>query len=197
VRLFVAMEVPEAVRREVARRVASVRDRLPQARWVDPEMVHLTMVFLGEVPEAHLPGLSGLSGALRQAFAPYPPLPMRLSGAGTFPPGRPARVAWLGLDAPDGLISLQADVVRAAVAAVEHEPEDRPYRAHVTLARCQSPWRRDAIDKFIAAFPGETGQPWVADRGVLMESKLSPKGARYRVVEAFPLEGAPERATDE
>jgi 2'-5' RNA ligase len=186
VRLFVALEVPEAVRREVARRVASVRDRLPQARWVDPEMIHLTMVFLGEVPEARVPDLTE---ALRQAFAPYPPLPMRLSGAGTFPPGRPARVAWLGLDAPDDLVSLQTDVVRAAVAAVEHEPEDRPYTAHVTLARCQSPWRRDAIDKFIAAFPGETGQPWVAEQGVLMESKLSPKGARYRVVEAFPLEG--------
>jgi 2'-5' RNA ligase len=188
-RLFVALEVPEPVRREVARRVAAVRDRLPQARWVDPEMIHLTMVFLGEVPEDRVHGPAGLGGALRQAFAPHPPLPLRLAGAGTFPPGRPARVAWLGLDAPDDLISLQADVVRAAVAAVGHEPEDRPYRAHVTLARCSSPWRRDAIDKYTAAFPGETGPPWVADRGVLMESKLSPKGARYRVVEAFPLEG--------
>lgn len=193
-RLFVALEVPEPVRREVARRVASVRDRLPSARWVDPDKIHLTMVFLGEVPEARLPGLTA---ALRQAFAPCPPLPLRLSGAGTFPPGRPARVAWLGLDAPDDLVSLQADVVRAAVAAVEHEPEDRPYRAHVTLARCPSPWRRDAVDKFVAAFPGEIGQPWVADRGVLMESKLSPKGARYRVVEAFPLAGSAEGAGDE
>jgi 2'-5' RNA ligase len=192
VRLFVALEVPEAVRREVARRMAGVRDRLPQARWVEPDKIHLTLVFLGEVGEDRVPGLVT---ALRQAFAPYAPMPLRLSEAGTFPPGRPARVAWLGLDAPDELASLQADAVRAAVAAVGHEPEDRPYRAHVTLARCASPWRRDAIDKFVAAFPGETGQPWVADHGVLMESKLSPKGARYRVVEALPFEG--EEAVEE
>ncbi len=185
-RLFIAVEIPEPVRREVARRVAGLRERLPQARWVDPEKVHLTLVFLGEVAEDRLPGLSA---RLREALARYPPLPMRLSGAGTFPPGRPARVAWLGLEAPEELGSLQADAVQAAVETIGHEPEDRPYRPHVTLARCPSPWKRDAIEKLVAAFPGTIGQPWVADRVVLMESKLSPKGARYRVAEEFPLEG--------
>ncbi|MES1241658.1 MAG: RNA 2',3'-cyclic phosphodiesterase [Acidobacteriota bacterium] len=184
-RLFVALEVPEAVRRELARRVAGLRERLPRARWVDPEMVHLTLLFLGETPADKVPALSA---KLREAFANHPPMTLRLSGGGTFPPKRPARVAWVGLDAPEELAAVQADAVAAAVEAVGFEPEDRPFKSHVTLARCEPNWPRDAAEKFAAAFPGEVGPPFRVDRGVLMESKLSPRGARYSVVEAFPLE---------
>jgi RNA 2',3'-cyclic 3'-phosphodiesterase len=192
-RLFIALEIPEAVRREVARRVAGLRERLPRARWVDPEMMHLTLAFLGETAPDKVPALAA---ALREACAPHPSLALRLAGGGTFPPKRPARVAWIGVlgenRAPEDLAAVQAAIVGAAVEAIGFEPEERPFRAHVTLARCDPPWPRDAVEKLTAAFPGEIGQPFVADRIVLMESKLSPKGARYTVVEAFPLEGPME-----
>lgn len=184
-RLFVALEISEAVRRELARRVAALRDRLPRARWVDPEMVHLTLLFLGETPADQVPALSA---KLHEAFARHPPMTLRLSGGGTFPPKRPARVAWVGLDAPEELAAVQADAVAAAVETVGFVPEDRPFKSHVTLARCDPNWPRDAAEKFAAAFPGEVGPPFRVDRGVLMESKLSPRGARYTVVEELPLE---------
>lgn len=186
-RLFVALEVPDPPRRDVRRRMDGVRDRLPRARWVDPENVHLTLLFLGETAEGDVPALAA---GLREAFARCPPLEMRLVGGGTFPPGRPARVAWVGVEAPDELMTLQADVTRAAVEALGFEPEERPYHPHVTLARCPSPWRRDSIEKFTNAFTGPIGQPFVADHGTLFESRLSPKGARYRAVEVFPMEGS-------
>jgi len=168
-RLFVALEVPEAVRREVARRMAGLRERLPRARWVDPEILHLTLLFLGPVEEAKVPALAA---ALRAAFAPHPPAALRLAGGGTFPPRRPARVAWIGMEAPADLEALQADATAAAVAAIGFAPEKRPFHPHVPL-------------------PGEIGPPWVADHGVLFESKLSPRGARYREVERLPLSGLP------
>lgn len=186
-RLFVALEVPDPPRRDVRRRMDGVRDRLPRARWADPDNVHLTLLFLGETAEGDLPALAA---GLRQAFARCPPLEMRLVGGGTFPPGRPARVAWVGVEAPDELMTLQADVARAAVEALGFEPEERPYHPHVTLARCPSPWRRDAVEKFTNAFTGAVGQPFVAFHGTLFESRLSPKGARYRAVEVFPMEGS-------
>lgn len=192
-RLFIALEIPEPVRREVARRVAGLRERLPRARWVDPEMLHVTLAFLGETAPDKVPALAA---KLREACAPHPTLDLRLASGGTFPPKRPARVAWIGMQAPEDLAAVQAAVVGAAVEAVGFEPEERPFRAHVTLARCDPPWPRDAVEKFAAAFPGEVGQPFVADRIVLMQSKLSPKGARYTVVEAFPLE-APGEAPGE
>jgi 2'-5' RNA ligase len=184
-RLFVAVEVPEPPRRELRRRVDAVRDRLPRARWVGFDNVHLTLLFLGETAEADVPALAA---GLREAFARCPPLDLRLEGGGTFPPGRPARVAWVGVEAPEALQTLQAEITRAAVETLGFEPEERGYHPHVTLARCPAPWRREAIDKFKNAFPGPVGPPFVADRGVLFESKLSPKGARYREVEVFPME---------
>jgi RNA 2',3'-cyclic 3'-phosphodiesterase len=186
VRLFVALEVPAAVRREVGRRMAGLRERLPRARWVDPEAIHLTLLFLGEVAAGRAPALAA---ALAAACAPHPPLALRLAGGGTFPPGRPARVAWVGLAAPADLAALQADAVRAAVASAGFEPEKRPYHPHVTLARCPLPWPRGAAEKFVAAFPAEVGPPWIAGRGVLMESKLSPRGSRYQVLADLPLAG--------
>jgi RNA 2',3'-cyclic 3'-phosphodiesterase len=185
----VAIEVPEPVRREVRRRVDALRDRLPRARWIDLENVHLTLLFLGETAETDVPALAA---KLREAFARCPPLELRLAGGGTFPPGRPARVAWVGLEAPDELETLQADITRAAVESLGFEPEDRPFHPHVTLARCPDPWRREAIDKFKNALTGNIGPPFVADHGILFESKLSPKGARYREVETFPMEGGGE-----
>jgi 2'-5' RNA ligase len=186
-RLFLALEIPEAVRREVARRMAGLRERLPRARWVDPDVLHLTLLFFGQVDEAKVPALAA---ALRAAFAQHPPLELRLEGGGTFPPRRPARVAWVGMEAPDDLAALQADATAAAVETIGFAPEDRPFHPHVTLARCEPFWPRDAAEKFAAAFPGAVGQPWVADHGVLFESKLSPKGPRYRPVELLPLRTA-------
>lgn len=185
-RLFVALEVPEPPRRDLRRRLEGLRDRLPRARWVDLENVHLTLLFLGWTAEA---GVPALAAKLREAFARCPPLPLRLEGGGTFPPGRPARVAWVGVEGPAELLALQEDVTRAAVETLGFEPEKRAWHPHVTLARCPDPWRRDAIDKLRAALTGPIGPPFVADHGVLFESKLSPKGARYRPVEIFPMSG--------
>lgn len=188
-RLFVAVEVPEPPRRDLRRRVDGVRDRLPRARWVEFDNVHLTLLFLGETAEADVPALSA---KLREAFARCPPLELRLSSGGTFPPNRPARVAWVGIEAPDELETLQADITRAAVEAFGFEPEDRPFHPHVTVARCPDPWRRDAIDKLKTALTGPIGPPFVAHEGILFESKLSPKGARYRTVDVFPMAGETE-----
>jgi RNA 2',3'-cyclic 3'-phosphodiesterase len=187
VRLFVGLEVPEPSRRDLRRRLDGLRDRLPRARWVDLDNLHLTLLFLGETAEAEV---SGLAAKLRPAFACCPPLELRLGSGGTFPPGRPARVAWVGVDAPPELLKLQGDVTQAAVDSLGLEPEERPYHPHVTLARCPDPWRREAVDKLKTGLTGPIGPPFVADHGVLLESKLSPKGASYRALETFPMTGA-------
>jgi 2'-5' RNA ligase len=186
-RLFVAFEVPEPSRRDLRRRADAVRDRLPRARWVDFDHVHSTLLFLGETPEADVPALAA---GLGETFASFPPLGLRLGSGGVFPPGgRPARVAWVGVEAPAALAALQGEITRVAVETLGFTPEEREFQPHVTLARCPDPWRREAIDKFKAAFTGPIGPPFVADRGILFASKLSPKGAKYREVAVFPMEG--------
>jgi 2'-5' RNA ligase len=190
-RLFVAIEVPEGPREEIRRRLQAVRGQLPPARWVDPEAIHLTLIFLGAIDEAALPALSA---ALAGAAAAHPPFSLALVGGGTFPPRRPARVAWIGVEAGPTLAALQADVSAAAVRAVGYEPESRPYHPHLTLARCPENWPRPAIETFAAAFSGPVGEPFQVSRVALFESQLGKGGARYRVVEGFPLAAAGEVA---
>lgn len=195
-RLFVALEVPEGPRREAARRVEAARGALPPAHWVDLATLHLTLVFLGEVDGAHGSGPSGLAAGLARACAPHRPVELRLAGGGTFPPRRPARVAWMGIEAGRELAALQADVARAAGAALAgsgYEPETRPYHPHVTLARCADPWPPAAAEAFAAAFAGPIGEPFAAARALLVESRLGAGGARHREAASFPLQGA-ERA---
>ncbi len=226
-RLFLAFELPKDLRARIAERIQPLRSTLPPASWVPAERLHLTLAFLGEVEE---PLVAALDGALRPVFAAAPRLRLRLAGPGTFPPARPARVAWIGVDAravlgandmraegvvhttpgaravlgandmrAEGVVhttpgaSLLAAIerrVREVLAAVLEQPlEDRPYHAHVTVARPRRPWGREAVDRFRSACD-DLAAEWEAARAVLMESELHRGGARYSVRRDFSLDGA-------
>jgi len=183
-RLFVAFALPDEVRAAMRRRLARLRSLLPQARWVEPDNAHLTLAFLGHQPEARV---APLAAALRSTFARYPALPLRLHGGGTFPQGRPARVAWVGVRAPAEMQPLQHDVADAAASVLEWEPEQRPFHAHVTLTRCNPTWPRALVERFHSEVQGSWGEEFLAGEGVLYRSRLSPRGAQYEALERFAL----------
>ncbi len=185
-RLFIALEVPAELQAELGRRMERLRPLLPAARWVRPEGLHLTLCFLGETAPAVLPRLEAALGA---AFARHPSFAWTLAGAGTFPPSRPARVAWLGVEAPASLAALQRDVEASACEAAGATPESRAFHPHLTLARPLSPWPREAISAWQAGFAGWRSPAIAVTAGVLMESELGPGGARYRRRAEFPLGG--------
>jgi 2'-5' RNA ligase len=134
--------------------------------------------------------LEALCSAVRPCFARQPPVTLQVAGGGTFPTGRPARAAWLGVGGARFFRSLHRCLVPAAAEALDREPDERPFRPHVTLARPKDAWPRPACEQFRAAAQRQFGAPFRAQRAVLFESQLGPGGARYRVVEAFALEGA-------
>jgi RNA 2',3'-cyclic 3'-phosphodiesterase len=185
-RLFVALELAEEVRQAMRRRLVKLH-QLAKARWVDPEKAHLTLCFLGATEERLLPELEL---ALAPVFARHPPFRMRLHGGGTFPQGRPARVAWVAVRAPLVLQSLQRETAEACARVVGYEPERRPYHAHVTLARCNPPWPRRVVERFLLEVQGHWGEEVVVREGVLFESRLEPRGAHYLPRARFALEGS-------
>jgi 2'-5' RNA ligase len=185
-RLFVAFDLPEEVRAAMRRRLTKLRAQLPQSRWVDPDQAHLTLVFLGHHPEMRL---APLQAALAEVFARYPPLALRLHGGGTFPQGRPARVAWVGVKAPPEMQPLQHDVADAAAGVLDWEPEKRAFHPHVTLTRCNPTWPRAQAERFHSEVLGPWGEEFLATEGVLVRSRLSPRGAQYQALARFPLLG--------
>jgi 2'-5' RNA ligase len=181
VRAFVSLELDAEVREAIGKLIASLRPRVPGARWVRPEGVHLTLRFLGDTPPERVEQLLPLLAA---AASGGEPLEARTAELGTFPgPGKPPRVLWLGLRLPPPAASLQAECERAAVA-VGFPSEERPFRGHLTLARFRERVLRPALP------PVDLG-PIRLETLALVRSELRPGGAVYTPIARFPL-GATE-----
>jgi 2'-5' RNA ligase len=175
VRLFVAVELPEPVADAVAGIAVAARERLPPASWVQRENLHLTLAFLGEVDE---PSAGALEPALARAVGGQAPIAARIEGAGCFPPRGAVRVVWLGVEPAPALAEL-AERVRAAARRSGVAFDDKPFRSHVTLARCRRPWppaTRELWGERAPRPPIELEVRSVA----LVESERSPAGSRYR-----------------
>lgn len=178
-RLFVAVDVPENVAAEVESAVAPLRSSAPGLRWTDSGNWHLTAAFLGSVEE---PLLSRIEDAVARAAAGSHPFALRLSGeAGTFP-----GVLWAGLE-PAPLLDELAAALRVHGAALGLPGEDRPFHAHVTLARTARGTRMP--ENLVDRYEGPRSS-WTVRSIALMRSRLAVGGAKYEVCRRFEL-GAP------
>jgi 2'-5' RNA ligase len=189
-RLFVALEPPEAVRRRVAALAAELRRRAGRAaddlRWVPAENVHLTLQFLGAVPEERV---SGVIEAVAGAAAGSRPLSLEVRGAGGFPNARRPRVVWLGLEGETApLTALVADLGRRLMP-LGFPPEARAFSPHLTLARARDARGAPGLGGALAAAALGEGVAWRAGEIVVFESHLSPRGSRYEPLERAPLGG--------
>jgi 2'-5' RNA ligase len=165
-RLFVAVWPPEDVLDRVA---ALPRPEIDGLRWNGREHWHVTLRFLGPVAEVDpvTEALAGMPGAAVTA---------RLGPAvGRF--GQ--RILHIPVEGLDGV----AAAVVGATAHLGKPPDDRPFHGHLTLARVATHGRVDL--RPLTGTPVEAG--WDVEAVCLVESRLSPHGARYEVLERFPL----------
>lgn len=168
-RLFVAVWPPDDV---LDRLAALDRPALDGLRWTTRDQWHVTLRFLGQVPDAE--AVSGALGVLSGSPAVDAGL-----GPATGRFGR--RILHVPVA---GLEPVAAEVVRAT-AHLGRPPDDRPFAGHVTLARIAKDAKADLRP---LTGVGVTGM-WRVEEVCLVESRLSPKGARYEVLERFPLDG--------
>lgn len=181
-----AVLLPEGVRAALAREIERLRLVARGVAWVAPENLHVTLKFLGEVDEARLPSLRE---ALAGAAAPVPPFDLAVRGLGAFPSvGRP-RVIWAGLGEGADAAAELARRVDEALASLGFPREDRPFAGHVTLGRVREPRRHPALTAAIEAGGGRDFGLVRVDAAALMQSRLSPHGARYTRLESAPLDG--------
>ncbi|MCF6506147.1 RNA 2',3'-cyclic phosphodiesterase [Blastococcus sp. MG754426] len=180
-RLFFAVDPPDPARRDLERALGPLRDLPGAPRWGRPERWHLTLLFLGAVPEPVVPRLVASAAP---AVAATPPMALRLAGGGRFGSLRRPQVAWTGLEGDvEPLVALAGRL--AAVARTLGLPvEDRPFRPHLTLGR----WRpgRPADGTVPDRLAGYRGPEWPVQEIRLWESRLGPAPA-YTVIAAWPL----------
>jgi 2'-5' RNA ligase len=188
-RLFVALDPPDPVRRRLAALADELRRGAGRAgeevRWVRPENLHLTLQFLGAVPEERV---TAVEAALREAAAEAGrPLHLQVRGAGAFPNARRPRVIWAGLEGDVAPLVALASALGARLAKLGFAPEDRPFAPHLTLGRAREGRGAPGLAGALAAAALVEPTPWRVPELVLFESHLSPRGPRYEAVTRVAL----------
>jgi 2'-5' RNA ligase len=180
-RLFVALEPPLPVREAVVQ-IASSPLWPRAARPVSVANIHLTLLFLGERPEAELETYKEL---LEAACRNHGPLQLTAQSFGGFPNVKRARTLWTGLSGDlEALLELQNSIEHALSEA----PSEHRFVPHLTLGRLKEP---EPVIKLANAFRETVFGQWTADEVLLFSSELTPKGAIYRVLHRVMLGGSP------
>ncbi len=186
-RLFAAIELPEDVRLLLEASAEQLRLRLGpsvEARWVEPEKLHLTVRFIGQVEDDRAPALIA---RVRTPIA-VSRFELRLGGCGVFPASGPPRVIWIGVVEGARPLAQLHEELNARLAPFGYEPERRPFSAHLTLARVKTAKSRGSVRAAVRAFTTPGVRCDVA-QVTLFRSHLSSRGSRYEIVAAIPLAG--------
>ena len=197
-RLFVAVPLDAATVETIAALVARIRADRAQAapderdvRWVRMDGLHLTLRFLGPTPEADVPSVAD---AVRRAASTQDPFEVRIDGGGSFPNPRRPRTLWLAVTHGTAELESLARAVNRELVAAGWTSDERPFRAHLTVARSDGvPAGADVARRITAAAEGIDLSSAV-DRLVLFESITGGGPARYEPLESTPLLHRPSPA---
>ncbi|MCX5685436.1 MAG: RNA 2',3'-cyclic phosphodiesterase [Planctomycetota bacterium] len=184
-RTFIALQLPPQVHAHLADCQQRLKHAGGDVRWVRPDIIHLTLVFLGDVPTEML---ADLEKSAREALLPFGPIALRVQGAGRFPPRGLPRTIWIGLEETSGRLAALQKALAEATAAFAEKPEDRAYTPHLTLGRVKSPRGGRDLAGAIDAMAGVTGPTFEAREVTVFKSELSAQGPTYTALAHVPLQ---------
>ena len=197
-RLFLALDIDDAIRTRILRFVEGVRNFAPDARWMKEESLHVTLKFIGEQPDAAVEQIKAAAATISAATSN-----IDFRGYGFFPTPKSARVFWIGMDTGPQLAAL-AGAIDEQLAPLGIAKEERKFSPHLTLARgpggSGAPQRRredgpkqtfQRLQEKLSALPAPEFGSMTPREFFLYQSQLSPKGSKYTKLAKFPL-SAPE-----
>jgi RNA 2',3'-cyclic 3'-phosphodiesterase len=184
IRTFIAFELPDAVVQTAGALQLDLKTRGLKLRWVRPLNMHLTLKFLGEIPPDRT---ADVAQAMRQAARDASPLELIVQGMGVFPGLRKPRILWIGLGGQtDELKKMQADL-EDELTALGFQRENRPFRAHLTLARIDRRIDAQQLLQGIQEVVGFEPRAFQASELILFKSDLRPQGPVYTPLARIPL----------
>jgi 2'-5' RNA ligase len=185
VRSFVAIELPEVVKKGIAE-IKSQYSDMEGVSWIKPEGAHLTIKFLGEIG---MDVVDGLACALEPVMEKVKPFKMKIEDAGVFPNPSKPRVLWLGVKEEKNLKQIHLKVDEEA-RKVGISKEEKNYHPHITIARIKSDEPSHKLKEFLKEFKGKTLWSDVEVKSIVIyKSILRSDGAEYEKLYEIPLLG--------
>ncbi len=175
VRTFIAVELPDHLKRETDKLIVGLKPLADGVRWVKAANLHFTLRFLGDIEHD---SISILEDNLKGNLVDVKPFSLKLSGLGCFPNMRRPRVVWVGADGDLDELKKLARSVESACRNSGFEKADKPFSAHLTIGRVKYPKGLDQLTTSLQNTEFEPEQ-FQVDEVVVFKSDLSPRGPTY------------------
>jgi 2'-5' RNA ligase len=193
-RTFIAVELNDEARSYLHQQIQGLARFLPRVRWVDPETLHLTLAFLGELDDAQLAQAMQVAAETAETATAFT---VRIGSLGIFGPPHNPRVIWIGLDGRlQALLDLQM-LLAEQLVRVGFPPEERAYAPHLTLARIKTPLSRQELIPLqrrltaVASRAADKGHALLPEIPVthvsVMRSDVTREGPHYSCLQRSPL----------
>ena len=184
IRTFIAVEISPEIRTRAVKLINHLQTGDTKVRWVEPENLHLTLVFLGDVDILELPKVCDLVAA---AVSDFSPIDIRVRGAGAFPDRHRPRTLWLGVDEGAEPLILLHRSLEQQLKAIGYRPEQRRFRPHLTLGRVRQ-GSDQLAEQLQQQADYEAGQMQV-DEVAIFSSRLDRNGPEYEALGHAELKG--------
>lgn len=185
IRSFIAVELPEDVRRRIADVISEAAKHGGAIKWVETHNLHLTLKFLGNVREELIPHVSATLDVIARQSTPFE---FDVAGVGGFPNINRPRVLWVGVTATDELFKLQ-EQIECAMEKLGMPKEERTFHPHITIGRVKSPHGLLHTLETLKKFEKEQFGRVPVKHIVLMRSDLTPSGPIYNAISRHELSG--------
>lgn len=197
IRSFIAIELPNELKLGLTQLETQLKsDKQPWVKWVNPEGIHLTLKFLGNIA---VDRTGEITRATEEAVQGISPFRLEVKGLGVFPNLRRVQVAWVGISGEiDKLTQLQKRI-ETNLTPLGFAPESRAFTPHLTLARLRDRASLDERQRFgqlIANTKFEVAYTIEVDAINLMRSQLTREGAIYSRISLVKLRKPLSTATN-
>ncbi len=188
IRSFIAIELPDELKLGLSQLEAQLKlGKQPWVKWVDPDNIHLTLKFLGNIA---IDRTGEITGAMEEAAQGMPPFHLEVKGLGVFPNLKRVQIAWVGVSGEVANLGVLQQRLESNLARLGFAPESRPFTSHLTLARLRQQASLDERQRFGQLIAGTRFDAGVinVDAISLMRSQLTREGAIYSRISSVRLE---------
>lgn len=184
IRTFIAIELPVHVIDSIKNVQKGIKSHGLKLRWVQPENIHLTLKFLGDIA---LDDVDAIGDALKDAASSFSGISLHGKRVGVFPNLRRPKVMWVGVGGEIGeLLALQSRI-ESNLEEKGFPKEKRKFKGHLTIGRVKGSLNEDKLMSALREFSEYTSEPFAAEEFVLFKSDLKPAGAVYTRLMTIPL----------
>ena len=192
-RAFLGIALPASLRQLLVEVQRTLAEAGTDVRWVQPECLHVTLRFLGEINEVQRIAIERIGARIGSSQGPFQ---LGLGSVGAFPTLDAPRVIWMGIDqGRDVVTQLMEHIEKKLRQVLAPSQEEHAFIPHVTLGRVRSPRSSRILSRHLQTVPWRVPPPWSVSALTLFQSVLSSAGPRYTVFSEFSLEDSSRAET--